>query len=170
MAARNQEMAAKRRLQRDRKDSVVQPGRTMGRLIHQVENVFLLAIAVLTIVGAVKEIYVIYDKRDVGLQDLLLMFLYVEVLGMVGAYYDSKQIPINLPIFIAITALARITILQKEQEPVNLIYEAGAILILATASVVVNLRPSMFKLGSGGDTESAAAERRHDQEERKFKL
>ncbi len=142
----------------------------MGKIIHQVENAFLLVIAVLTVIGAFKEVYVIFGKRDVGLQDLLLMFLYVEVLGMVGAYYDSKQIPITLPIFIAITALARIAILQKEQEPLNLIYEASAILLLSIASVVVNLRPSMLGLGFGRDSESLAAERRHDHEERKIKL
>ena len=88
----------------------------VGKMIHQLENVFLLVIALLTVIGACKEIYVIADKRDVGLQDLLLMFLYVEVLAMVGAYYDSKQIPITLPIFIAITALARLSILQKDQD------------------------------------------------------
>jgi protein PsiE len=142
----------------------------MGKVIHQVENVFLLVIAALTVVGAVKEIFVISAKRDVGLQDLLLMFLYVEVLGMVGAYYESKQIPITLPIFIAITAIARITILQKEQEPHNLIYEASAILILALASVVVNLRPSTLGLGSGRDTDGTASERRNEHEERKLKL
>src|SRR5260370_30294727 len=113
----------------------------VGKMIHQLENIFLLVIALLTVIGACKEIYVIADKRDVGLQDLLLMFLYVEVLAMVGAYYDSKQIPITLPIFIAITALARLSILQKDQEPLNLIYEAGAVLILAMASVLVNYRP-----------------------------
>ena len=142
----------------------------MGKVIHQVENVFLLVIAALTVVGAVKEIFVISAKRDVGLQDLLLMFLYVEVLGMVGAYYESKQIPITLPIFIAITALARIAILQKEQEPLNLVYEASAILILALASVVVNLRPSTLGLGSGRDTDGIASERRNEHEERKLKL
>src|SRR5215468_9581348 len=116
----------------------------IGKAIHLIENIFLLIIAALTVIGTTKEIYLIAVKRDVGLQDLLLMFLYVEVLAMVGAYYDSKTIPISLPIFIAITALARITILQKEQDPVNLIYEASAILILAIASVVVNLKPSRF--------------------------
>ena len=142
----------------------------MGKVIHQVENVFLLVIAALTVVGAVKEIFVISAKRDVGLQDLLLMFLYVEVLGMVGAYYESKQIPITLPIFIAITALARIAILQKEQEPLNLVYEASAILILALASVVVNLRPSTLGLSFGRDTDGIASERRNEHEERKLKL
>jgi protein PsiE len=112
----------------------------LGKIVHGLENGFLLVIALLTVLGAAKEIYMIADKRDVGLQDLLLMFLYVEVLGMVGAYYESKQIPITLPIFIAITAIARLSILQKGQEPLNLVYEAAAVLILAVASVVVNYR------------------------------
>ena len=75
-------------------------------------------IALLTVVDAVKKIHLILEKRDAGLQDLLLMFLYVEALGMAGIYSDSKQIPIALPIFIAITALARMAILQKEQDPI----------------------------------------------------
>ena len=110
------------------------------KIIHQVEDVFLFVIAIFTVIGVGKEIYLIAVKRDVGLQDLLLMFLYVEVLAMVGAYYDSKQVPITLPIFIAITALARATILQKDQEPLNIIYQASAILILAIASIAVNYR------------------------------
>ena len=119
---------------------------TMGKAIQQLESLFLLVIALLTVVGAVKEIYLILGKRDVGLQDLLLMFLYVEVLGMVGIYLDSKQIPITLPIFIAITALARMAILQKEQDPVHIIYEASSILMLAIAAFIVNLRPGYFAL------------------------
>jgi protein PsiE len=129
---------------------------TISKTIHTVENVFLLVIAFLTVAGAIKEIYFIVNKRDVGLQDLLLMFLYVEVLGMVGAYYDSKKIPISLPIFIAITALARLLILQKEQDPLNLIYEASAILILAIASVVVKLRISIGGTGQTADRDHSS--------------
>ncbi len=116
-------------------------------------------IALLTVVGAVKEIYLILAKRDVGLQDLLLMFLYVEVLGMIGIYSDSKQIPITLPIFIAITALARTAILQKEQDPLHIIYEASAILLLAIAAFVVNLRPSHVALRITKDGEKLVQDR-----------
>ena len=119
---------------------------TIGKAIQQLESFFLFVIALLTVVGAVKEIYLILAKRDVGLQDLLLMFLYVEVLGMVGIYSDSKQIPITLPIFIAITALARVAILQKEQDPAHILYETGGILMLAFAAFIVNLRPSPLAL------------------------
>jgi protein PsiE len=128
------------------------------KIIHQVENVFLLMIALFTVIGVGKEIYLIVVKQDVGLQDLLLMFLYVEVLAMVGAYYESKQVPITLPIFIAITALARTTILQKDQEPLNIIYQASAILILAIASIAVNYRPARGAQTTGGETKKASPE------------
>jgi protein PsiE len=115
---------------------------SISKMIHLLENGFLLGIAVFTVIAMAQEVYTIILGGRVALQDLLLMFIYVEVLAMVGVYYDSKQIPISLPLFIAITALARLVILQgKEQPPLNLIYESGAILILAVASVVINYRP-----------------------------
>ena len=87
-----------------------------------------------------------------ALKDLLLMFIYVEVLAMVGVYYDSKKIPITLPMFIAITALARLVILQgKDQPPINLIYESGAILLLAVACVVINYQPGKAPISSAVD-------------------
>jgi protein PsiE len=117
------------------------PRFSISRLIHFTENGFLLLIAIFTVVGMLQEIYAIITRLNVALHDLLLMFLYVEVLAMVGVYYDSKRIPITLPLFIAITAIARLSILQgKEEPPINLIFEAGAILILAFASVVINYR------------------------------
>jgi protein PsiE len=69
---------------------------------------------------------------------------------MVGVYYESKRIPITLPLFIAITALARLLILQgKDQPPENLLYESGAILILAVACAVITYRPG--RKGIGGE-------------------
>jgi len=118
------------------------PARTIDRMIrdgiHQVENISLLVIAIMTVVAMGQEIAAIIKSQVVALKDLLLMFIYVEVLGMVGAYYASKRIPITLPLFIAITALARLVILQgKDLPPINLLYESGAILILAIACAVI---------------------------------
>ena len=116
----------------------------MTKATHFAENALLIIIGILTLAGAAEAIYQIYERRDVELQDLLLMFLYTEVLAMAGTYYESKRIPITFPIFIAITALSRLAILQKEQEPIDLLYEAGAILMLAIASYVLELRGSKF--------------------------
>jgi len=109
--------------------------------IHRAENAFLLIIAAFTVVAMVQEIIAIFEASRVALEDLLLMFIYVEVLGMVGIYYDSKKIPIALPIFIAITALARLVILQgKDQPPINLLYESVSILLLSIACLVITYR------------------------------
>jgi protein PsiE len=122
------------------------PSKTIGNAIHQVENAFLLVIAVFTVVGMIQEIIGIVRGETVALKDLLLMFIYVEVLGMIGAYYDSKRIPITLPLFIAMTALARLIILQnKDLPPINLLYEAAAILMLAIACAVIAYRPGAKK-------------------------
>jgi protein PsiE len=118
------------------------PKQFVSGLIHHAENAFLLVIALFTVVAMVQEILIMIENRSVALKDLLLMFIYVEVLGMVGVYYDSKKIPITLPLFIAITALARLVILQgKDQPPVNLLYESGAVLLLAIACVVITYQP-----------------------------
>ena len=114
----------------------------MVKATHYAENALLVIIGVLTLAGAAEALYLIYERRNVELQDLLLMFLYAEVLGMAAAYYESKQIPITFPVFIAITALSRLAILQKEQEPINLLYEAGAILMLAIAAYILERRGS----------------------------
>ncbi|NBW78319.1 MAG: phosphate-starvation-inducible E-like protein, partial [Betaproteobacteria bacterium] len=72
------------------------------------------------------------------LTDLLLMFIYAEVLGMVAGFYKHRKIPITIPIFIAITALCRLIILQgKGIDTIDLIYESGAILLLAISALVI---------------------------------
>ena len=119
---------------------------TVSKIIHQIENLFLLVIAVFTVIAMCFEVYAIILGQSVALKDLLLMFIYVEVLAMVGVYYDSKKIPITLPLYIAITALARLVILQgKEQPPINLLVESGAILILALACIVITYSPPKLK-------------------------
>jgi protein PsiE len=114
----------------------------LGAIIHQVENAFLLVIAVFTVIAMGQEVVTIITGQIVALKDLLLMFIYVEVLAMVGMYYESKKIPITFPLYIAITALARLVILQgKDQPPINLLIESGAILILAAACIVITYVP-----------------------------
>ena len=116
----------------------------IGTLIIELfEKSLLTIVALLTIIATFQELLAIFDARKVQLADLLLLFLYTEVLGMVGAFYKSKKIPITLPLFIAMTALARLIILQgKEMEAITLLYEAGAILILALACLAIRFRPT----------------------------
>ena len=112
-------------------------------IIKFIEKTLLTIIALLTIVATVQEIIKIYDIGIINLADLLLLFIYTEVLGMIGVFYTSNRIPITLPLFIAMTAIARLIILQgKGMDASTLLYEAGAILIIAVACLAVRYRPN----------------------------
>ena len=114
----------------------------IANFIKITEKALLAVIALLTVVATFEEVVKIYDARSVQLADLLLLFIYTEVLGMIGIFFVSNRIPITLPIFIAMTAIARLIILQgKDMDMSFLLYEAGAILVLAIAVLVVRYKP-----------------------------
>tara|TARA_B100001094_G_C17753604_1_gene586992 strand:- start:75 stop:500 length:426 start_codon:yes stop_codon:yes gene_type:complete len=107
-------------------------------VIKVVERTLLIIIGAATVFATAQEIYELILARKVELADLLLLFIYTEVLGMVGVFYKSRRIPITLPLFIAITALSRMIILQgKGSDPQNLMYESGAILLLALSCLII---------------------------------
>jgi protein PsiE len=104
------------------------------------EKGMLAVIGCLTLVAAGLDIWDMFLARDIDLADLFLLFIYVEIIGMVGAYYSTHVIPVTFPIVIAITAMCRLLILQgKESEPWVLIASAGAIIILAGAVYILNI-------------------------------
>ena len=110
--------------------------------IVTIEKGLLGLIAVLTVIATAQELVAIVDARKVDLADLLLLFIYTEVLGMIGVFYASNRIPITLPLFIAMTAVARLIILQgKEMDASVLIYEASAIAIIALACLIIRFKP-----------------------------
>ena len=111
-------------------------------IIKIIEKSLLALIAFLTIIAVSQEVLHIIKNAKVELADLLLLFIYTEVLGMIGIFYVSNRIPITLPLFIAMTAISRLIILQgKGMEPITLLYEAGAIFIIAAACLVVRYKP-----------------------------
>jgi len=117
-------------------------GTTIARLIKVTEKTLLVIIALLTLLATCEEVAHIYSQMSVKLADLLLLFIYTEVLGMIGIFFVSNRIPITLPIFIAMTAIARLIILQgKDMDMSFLLFESGAILILAIAVLVVRYKP-----------------------------
>ena len=110
--------------------------------IVTIEKGLLGLIAVLTVIATAQELVDIVDAGKVDLADLLLLFIYTEVLGMIGVFYASNKIPITLPLFIAMTAIARLIILQgKEMDASVLIYEASAIAIIALACLIIRFKP-----------------------------
>ena len=109
------------------------------------EKGLLAVIGALTMAAAGLDIYqmVLVDMR-IELADLFLLFIYAEIVGMVGAFYASKRIPVTLPIVIAITALCRLIVLNsKDADPFLLIAEAGAILVLAAAAYLMSLKEKL---------------------------
>jgi len=119
----------------------------MEKITKNVQLILLIIILISTIIAVGIEIYTMFINKNVTLADLLLMFLYLEVLAMVRVFWDQQSISITLPLLIAITALARFIILQgKEMDPSALVYEAVAIVLIAAAIVILRLRHS-DKLG-----------------------
>ena len=106
-----------------------------------VEKAVIGIILVATITAILFEIMRMIDVQYVELADLLLLFIYVEVIGMVRVYYVSNRVRMTYPLFIAITALSRLIILQgKDSNPELLLYEAGAIVLVAIAVIILRLR------------------------------
>jgi protein PsiE len=117
----------------------------MNSAIRNIQLVAVLAVLVATIIAFFVELSVMYETQTVGLADLLLMFIYIEVLGLVRSYWETRSVRITYPLVIAITALARYIILQdKDSDPANLIYIALAILIVSVATVVIRFRNSKY--------------------------
>ena len=105
------------------------------------EKVLLAIIGIATCIAAAQYLFQMYEAREILLADLFLLFIYVEIIGMVGAFYSTNRIPVTLPIIIAITALCRLIVMQgKEMDALMLIGEAGAVLILAAAAYIMSLK------------------------------
>ena len=115
----------------------------MENIVKQIQLVALVIILVSTVIAFGQEMYQMILVQRVTLADLLLLFLYLEVLAMVRVFWESQSIQITLQLFIAITALARFIILQgKSLNPEILLYEAGAIVLIALAIVILRFRNS----------------------------
>ena len=113
----------------------------MNNKFEILEKIVLSVLLVCTLIAIGQEIQVMVVNRKVSLADILLLFIYVEVLGMIKEYWLAKVIRMSYPLFIAMTALARLIILQrKDIEPVTLIYESLSILIIAISIVVLRAR------------------------------
>ena len=115
----------------------------MENIVKQIQLIALVIILAATVIAFGIEIYQMIVVQKVTLADLLLLFLYLEALAMVRVFWESQSIQITLPLFIAITALSRFIILQgKSINPEVLLYEAGAIVLIAIAILVLRFRNS----------------------------
>ena len=117
----------------------------MNSSIRNIQLVAVIVVLVSTIIAFFLEMKEMYENKDITLADLLLMFIYIEVIGLVRSYWETQSVRITYPLIIAITALARFIILQdKESDPANLIYISLAILIVAIPTVIIRFRNSKY--------------------------
>ena len=113
----------------------------MNNNFEILEKFVLSILLVCTLIAIGQEIYIVIQNQKVTLADILLLFIYIEVLGMIKEYWLVKVIRMSYPLFIAMTALARLIIMSaKDTEPIALIYESLSILIIAISIVVLRVR------------------------------
>lgn len=119
--------------------------RFFGGGIDLVEYVGLLVIAFATTLAMYHEIVLMFEAQRVHLADLLLMFLYLEVLAMVGQYFKSGHLPVRYPLYIAMVALARYLLIDlKEMTEMRMLTVAAAVLILSIAILVIRYGHTNF--------------------------
>ena len=113
----------------------------MNNNFEFLEKIVLSILIVCTVIAIGMEIQEMIVNLKVTLADILLLFIYIEIIGMIKEYWVSKVIRMSYPLFIAMTALARLIIMgRKDVEPSAYVYESVAILILAIAIVVLRVR------------------------------
>lgn len=112
--------------------------KTGKNMLTWVQDVGLLIVAIATIIAIGIEVNVMVEARNVTLADLLLLFIYLEVLAMVAIYLESGKLPIRIPLYIAIVALARYLILDmKDMDHWRMLAVAGAAFLLAITILVI---------------------------------
>lgn len=120
------------------------------RILGWIENVGLVIIAIATVIAGAQEIDLMIEHRTVQLADLLLLFIYLEVLTMVGLYLESGQLPVRMPLYIGMIALARYLMLDmKEMDVWRMVGVSASVLVLALAVLVVRYGHVRFPYGCG---------------------
>jgi len=114
------------------------PNPVVLRILDVIEWIGLLVITIATVVAIGQEIMLMWSMLKVRLEDILLLFIYLEILTMVGLYFKSGKLPLRYPIYIAMVAIARYIIIgMKQFDSWTILAFAGAILVLALAVVAI---------------------------------
>lgn len=100
----------------------------------------LFAIGAITVWAGVATLMDAFEQGRASVDDILLLFIYLELGAMVGIYFKTNHMPVRFLIYVAITALTRLLISDIShhgESPTNVLYTSGAILLLALAVLVV---------------------------------
>lgn len=124
--------------------------RLLHPVFHAIEIIGLVVIAIITILAGVQEVAGMIERGHVQLSDLLMLFIYLEVLAMVIIYLESGRLPIRIPLYIAIVALARYMILDmKEMTDMKILGISIAIVILAIAVLILRYGHTKYPYAQG---------------------
>lgn len=114
-----------------------------------VEHIGLFTIAILTIIAMGNEVWIVFENGEVTLADLLLLFIYLEVFAMVSLYLKSGRLPVRMPLYIAVVALARYMILDmKNLDTWRMLGLSASILIIVLAILVIRYGHLKFPYGN----------------------
>ena len=143
---------------------LIKTRRLLDNALVAVEIVALIATALATTVAIAQEIWIMVDRSTVTLADLLLMFLYLEVLAMIGQYLRTGQIQVRFPLYIAMVALARYLIIEvKEIEMWRILAISISILLLTLAVLVIRYGHLKFPYKDAGDEGEAGDKLKSEQ-------
>lgn len=127
-------------------------GKAGQEVVRHVEMLVLVFIAIATVYATFHEIYKMWATNVVGVGDLLLLFLYLEVLSMVKHYMGSGKLAVRYPLYIGIVALARYMVLEvKTLTPEHILAVSSAVLVMALAVLVVRFGHVRFPYTEDGD-------------------
>ncbi len=118
-------------------------GNVLTAILH---NLMLFAIAIATVWSALGEFgHIFAGAAAPTLKDILLLFIYLEILAMVGIYFRTHRLPVRYLVYIAITALTRILVVDvKTMEQTEILAFTGAILMLTIAVLVLKYSSNRY--------------------------
>ena len=119
-------------------------GDFMSKNFEYLEKIILIVLLICTIIAIMQEINVMIVERNITLADILLLFIYLEVLGMVTSYWGAQKIRLTYPLFIAITAIARLIILQSISGLIFIFFVSNKSLLKSLTIQTSNNPPKIF--------------------------
>jgi protein PsiE len=123
-----------------------------NKALTWIQSIGLLVIAMATVIAMGFEIFSMVVAKTVTLADLLLLFIYLEVLEMVAIYLESGKLPVRIPLYIAIVAIARYMILDmKNLDTMRMLGLAGAVLIIAISVLIIRYGHARFPYSKSDD-------------------
>jgi len=123
-------------------------------LVESFHYLALFAIGATIVWAAVAAFLGMAAKGQASIDDILLLFIYLELGAMVGIYFKTNHMPVRFLIYVGMTALTRLMIsdLQDHHRPgMEVIYPTGAILLLALATLVIRYGSAKFPSTMGDE-------------------